>query len=415
MANPLSSALRNVRPPQALLHRFFQRGPIGDFFTWWKSELLGCLPKKWRERLSAPPAQLVFALLPTAGGEPPRVRAARMRGSEAEVTTELELSDPAALRRGLARIEIVQDESAERRVLALGAHQVLRKRLQLPLPAEENLAQVLSFEMDRQTPFKANEVHYDYRVVKRDTAARTLLVDLAVLPKAQLEQSLAPFTQTELRFDAIDVSATRSEVQFSELAGFNLLPEAQRHRGSDSGGALRWILALALLALIGLAMVQSLQARRAALAHLQQRTELQQQKALETARLAAQVREAIDSANFLVERKLKQPETLKIMRELTDIVPNDTWLERVTFVGKSVQLQGLAPSADRMLLLLENSQYLTKAQFQGVIQPDPSSKLERFTVQADLREEPETTPTDTPENSAQMPVDAAQIAKNGTR
>ena len=40
----------------------------------------------------------------------------------------------------------------------------------MPAATEENLPQVLSFEMDRLTPFRSDEVYFDHRVVGRDRA-----------------------------------------------------------------------------------------------------------------------------------------------------------------------------------------------------------------------------------------------------
>ena len=44
-------------------------------------------------------------------------------------------------------------------VLCLPADKVMARKLMLPLVAEENLRQVLGFEMDRQTPFSLDQVY----------------------------------------------------------------------------------------------------------------------------------------------------------------------------------------------------------------------------------------------------------------
>ncbi len=50
-------------------------------------------------------------------------------------------------------------------VLCLPKDKALTRALTLPLAAEENLREVLAFEMNRQTPFRADQVYYDYMVV----------------------------------------------------------------------------------------------------------------------------------------------------------------------------------------------------------------------------------------------------------
>src|SRR6516165_809933 len=53
-------------------------------------------------------------------------------------------------------------------VLRLGGPDVLGKTLTLPLAAERELDQVLGFEMDRETPFKAEEIYWNHRIEGSD-------------------------------------------------------------------------------------------------------------------------------------------------------------------------------------------------------------------------------------------------------
>ena len=62
----------------------------------------------------------------------------------------------------------------------------------MPAATEENLAQVLSFEMDRLTPFRADEVYFDHRVVGRDAAAATLAVLVAVARRDIVDSRVRP-------------------------------------------------------------------------------------------------------------------------------------------------------------------------------------------------------------------------------
>ena len=55
-------------------------------------------------------------------------------------------------------------------VVALPAGQVLRKELRLPAAVEQDLKQALAYDLDRHTPFKPDELHFDAAVVGRDRA-----------------------------------------------------------------------------------------------------------------------------------------------------------------------------------------------------------------------------------------------------
>jgi general secretion pathway protein L len=375
MSNLLQQAARTAKD-------LIARSQIGAFFSWWKEELLGCLPPAMRERVSAVPAKIVLGQALDGSWH-----AARVRGAKREADRSIDIGDLASVRRALAYLEALNDRPAEIKVLALSADKVLRKRLTLPLAAEENLPQVLGFEMDRQTPFKADLVYFDWKVLKRDTAQRTLLVDLLATPKSTLDSALEALQPTQISLDAVDVAAGRGSLQFEQTQGFNLLPAAKRGSSTDPQARVRWILLFSLFGLIGLIMKQSLDARENALDALQKRTLESQNAAMQTAGLAKKLREEIDGANFLAERKEKRPETVKVLLELTQLIPNDTWLERISFVGEAVQLQGQSASADKLISLLQKAKYVSNPQFQGVIQPDAGTGKERFSLQLDLREE----------------------------
>src|SRR5262249_826101 len=109
--------------------------------------------------------------------------------------------------------------------------QVLRRSVNLPLAASENLAEVLGFEMDRHTPFKAEEVYYDYRIAKLDRDARRLTVMVTVAAKAYVDRAVAmvkAWGLTPIRVGVADERPDEDTV--------SLLPLAS---GSSQGGRLR--------------------------------------------------------------------------------------------------------------------------------------------------------------------------------
>src|SRR4029077_492379 len=71
-------------------------------------------------------------------------------------------------------------------VLRLDGQDVLGKTVTLPLAAERELDQVLGFEMDRETPFKAEEIYWNHRVVAAHRQSARLTVRLLLVPKANL-------------------------------------------------------------------------------------------------------------------------------------------------------------------------------------------------------------------------------------
>jgi len=67
-------------------------------------------------------------------------------------------------------------------VLRLSNADILAKSLTLPLAAQPELRQVLSFEMDRETPFTPDELYWDHRLETTDRQKNRLSVRLMLVP-----------------------------------------------------------------------------------------------------------------------------------------------------------------------------------------------------------------------------------------
>ena len=106
---------------------------------------------------------------------------------------------------------------------------------------------------------------------------------------------------------------------------------------------------------------------------------------MQSSELKRQLRDAIEGANFLAKKKSEQAVTVDVVAEVTRLVPDDTWLERLSFVGNQLQLQGQSARADKLIGILTKSTCLEKPQFQGIIQPDGATGKERFILVADLK------------------------------
>jgi len=336
----------------------------------------------------------LFVLLPA------RVRAWLVeRRDEVLVRLDASALELAPRRRGMAtdavRVELAQDQAdvvqATKSVVAGGEEppevvyclpsgRLLRRTLMLPAAAEENLLQVLGFEMDRQTPFTAAQVFYDARVLARDAVAKQVRVELAVVPRAAIEPDLAALANAGLALDAVDgtdASGTR--------LGFNLLPLERRARRADPWLRLGLALAAVVVVLLGVVMAQSVSNHEKSVAALRAQTEKVRGDAKAVAASRTSLREAIEGANFLVRKKRGRPPVIDLILDVTRILPTDTWLQRLSVTGEQVQLQGQAREAASLITILQRSPLLEGPALQGAITPDARTNKEQFLIQAKLR------------------------------
>jgi len=111
----------------------------------------------------------------------------------------------------LSNIEGFIDENRGDRdnlFLSIPGSKVIFKKLSLPSPTEENLEEVLGFEMDRYTPFTLEEIYFDYKIVKRDEARNIIHVLLIVVKKEALEYYLNLLKRISVKVRGIEVTST---------------------------------------------------------------------------------------------------------------------------------------------------------------------------------------------------------------
>ncbi|MBP6690954.1 MAG: PilN domain-containing protein, partial [Xanthomonadales bacterium] len=113
-----------------------------------------------------------------------------------------------------------------------------------------------------------------------------------------------------------------------------------------------------------------------------------QVEARSVAALRNTLKQAIDGASFLTERKSARPPTIDVMLDLTRRLPADTWLQRFSVNADQVQLQGQSREAAALITLLQQSPYLEGPALQGAITPDARTGKEQFLIQAKLRNPP---------------------------
>ena len=353
----------------------FAKTPLPRFFAWWGGELLNCLPQRWRQLLAGSGEAFLLDL----DGEHLRVwrERAGKRNELGQVDLQLPVSEQLSELRSLrARIE---DPSA-RSILCIPGTRALVRGLTLPLAAEENLRQVLHFEMDRQTPFKADQVYFDGRVLARNPAARTMQIEMVVLPRAQLDAQIAGIAGGALELDGVDIwqdGTARRHI--------NLLPPERRARRRNVRLPLNLGLAAFAIILLLLNMSESLSNRAAALEAMSAEVAKANAQAVQVSELRKTLQDSIAGANFLTDKKLTNAPIIVLLDDVTRRLNDETYLERLQIDNQQIQLQGQSNEAANLISVLAASDYLANPNLQGQIQPDPRSGKERFQIQATLK------------------------------
>ncbi|UTW12184.1 PilN domain-containing protein [Marinobacterium rhizophilum] len=336
----------------------------------------GLMPAAWRRRISA--AALVLRI-----EQPDNPQLVVLEDEEVAYRLPLATVPPPQLREQL--MQMARD--AGHTLLQLDARHLLHKVLSLPAATESRLDSVLGFEMDRHTPFSADDVYFGYRVARRDAANQRILVDLYLMPRQRLDtllQQLQPFGIAPTAVFPLEAQAASGH----ERQTLNLLPREQRSSaGHERQRSLRnrLLVAAVLLALLaGFPLYE----RSQQVARLEAALEQPRAQAQRAQQVRADIDALVEGRQFLGRKKAAQTPALFILDELTRLLPDNTWLSRLELNDPVLRIQGESGSASSLIGLLEASDLLMAVDFTSPVTINPRSRRERFSIEARLESGP---------------------------
>jgi|SRR5690348_105021 len=164
-----------------------------SFLPWWWEQIGALLPPRWRVIGRRDPAALIVAFDGATAQGPLRFRLLR---ADEKPVGEFGVDES-----GVAAAKAACAASAATRV-RLPDGLLLEKRLVLPVAAERELARVLAYEIDRETPFSATELWWSAAVDTRKP--NQIIVRLVYVPRAAIAHFLATVERIGLRPTGLD-------------------------------------------------------------------------------------------------------------------------------------------------------------------------------------------------------------------
>ncbi len=368
------TALDSLRQQWEPLRLRIAAGPLPGWWAQIRDAWWSLLPQRARDLLASNEQRVWFAITGHS------VQVLEINDDHAHPLGEVPLGDEPVLSELASRI---QQRDAPPRWLLLSAQQVLRRRLPLPVAAEPKLRDVLAFEIDRQTPFAADQVVYEGRVVNRLADGKQLDVELLVVPRTRLDalrQSLGPMAVGLTGIDVADTQGLPS--------GINLLPVADRPKSTDHNRTATIVLAAVTLLAFVLAGFASKANRAEALVRMQDARDAAQTDARQARTMLAELKQAAEAANFLAAQRATKPTALEVIDDVTRRLPDDTYLERLNIEQTRLVINGQSRTAPQLVALLQESQLLKSPALGGAVQSDPTTKLDRFMLTAEIVNQP---------------------------
>jgi general secretion pathway protein L len=169
--------------------------------------------------------------------------------------------------------------------------------------------------------------------------------------------------------------------------GVDLLPPSLRPATSRSARTLRLLL-LTCVVLTFLLMLSLLDRRQVQVEQMAQAVTEQRHQMIGLEASRREVTDTQGASGYLARLKTSRPTLTVLLSELSHCLGSDTWLEQLEVRDSGdISLSGQSPQASALINRVRDCRSLQKARFQGVIQPDPQSGKDRFSLAAQLRQE----------------------------
>ena len=327
---------------------------IGAFLTWWKEQLLSLWPGQASDRRR----DVVSAAL-RGGALDVSVRRGGRTGALG--TFPLDATGMAALAAAIgARRPPLE--------LALPAGMMLEHAITLPLAAERDPAAVLRFEMDRLTPFAANELYWGWAVDRRDRVRSQLQLHLWLVLRGQVDGVLGLLRGAGLH-PALLMGASRQIGLDGAAAG------AWSRRG-----AVGWAVACAVLsaAAIVIPFVQQSRAED----RIEQQIATRRPAVDRAEALRRQLAAASAVVDVLASQRAKVGDPLAVMAALTDILPDDTVLTELALRQRVITISGASGAAARLIAALAADPAIRDPAFTAPVTRNETTHTDGFSIRA---------------------------------
>jgi len=262
--------------------------------------------------------------------------------------------------------------------LVLCPDRFIFRRLELPERAVEFLSDIVRAQIDRLTPWQAQDVAFGWSAPVAVSPGR-----ISMTVSAAPRKSIAPYlsvledlgVQSTTVFAAPNTREAESPVKILDHRGRDVLD--LKH--------LRSVLA-AVLFICGLSSLVTLSLDHFLGEEFQsQQQDIARQISLRQASLLSSGPSAKPTAQQLLEqRKRETPSSVMVLEALSRILPDNTYVTELRIEGEKLQIIGVTRDAPSLIPLIEQSRQFTHATFFAPTTSSAGDVGERFHIEAKI-------------------------------
>lgn len=349
---------------------------VGDFLRWWVGQLAACLPEALRESAANQPAGVVVTLTSPPGMAPATVevtgpRRGRLAPQSKTVTLTGARSDDLRTALGPAGKTHV--------TLRLPRGMLLQRDVVLPIAAERATRQVLEYELDRLTPFRAEDMLWDFEIASRDRARGRLHLRLTFAPLAPLASLLSTLGSVGTVPGLLEADPSPAAPGQGRLRIKPHVPGQSRRGG---GPRTAW----AICAALGIAVVAFPFVRQSlVLGAIEARIDALRPAVIEAEALRHRTAAASAGDDIIQAERLRLGDPLRALAAATDALPDDTWVTDATLHQRKLTVTGQSQDAVRLIGRLSAEPALRNPSFTAPVTRSQAGRGDLFSIGMELQ------------------------------
>ncbi len=316
---------------------------LDRFLGWWLGELGSLVPSPLRAVMAARRGAIMFEATQTG------VEVGRLSPEGRSVSSVIRADSGSRRARSLLR---AARRKRSRVFVRLSADDVLFTTILVPVAARKNLRAVVGFQIEKQTPFRTDEVFFGCRANGRADEAGQIRIGVLLVPRETVRERLDQVRA--LGCEPTGILVCRSD-RTGEDDIIDLVENGRSRAIRQSHARAKLILAGLAIALAAAAIVLPFENQRRELRQAQETATFARESANKTLSLASRIATTMERRYFVVHRKREMTPMVQVINDLTRRMPDDVWVAQLTATGSTVRVHAFAPSAPQLVAILEDT------------------------------------------------------------
>jgi Tfp pilus assembly protein PilN len=204
-------------------------------------------------------------------------------------------------------------------------------------------------------------------------------------PVQFLDEKDTEFSKGERNQDQIPYPAVGGVLEslWTKSLGINLLLKGLQKKSKPPLGITIFLI-LALGGLFGIYWMTPIGVEKERLQNIEKQIASKKVEIKKVDSLNKEIESIYKEVQLINDFKQSKPLGSNILKELTLVLPKNSWLTRFKFAESLVSIEGYSPSATALIPKLEESKFFQKVEFSAPTFRDPRQNMDRFQIKMEL-------------------------------